>query len=493
MDVFAIARALARSPCQGARGQTTRRRHAGRGLHDHEPGRHRRHGVHAHHQRARGRDPRRVEGRDEAGVEGRRVRAAPDAAAVVLVRSSRHRRRAGRAHREVPRRDAGQSPASCSRRCREQDRSGSSGSRQFRRGRRRRCADQGRRQGRSRYAARHARNRQGDHGRAVHGHRHRHRSAGEEGRQDRQGRCDRARRRRGPRRPAAAKPATSSSCRAGCEGAAPAPAPAAQRPAAPPPAAEALDARSSPTCRTIARRSCWCSAPGPAATRPRSAPRISDSRSRWSSAGRCWAASASTSAAFRRRRCCTRPRSSTKSARCARTASISARRRSTCPSCSSGRTGSSASWSAACRCSRSSARSRWCRASASSPARMSSKSQRADGKTEKIRFEQCIIAAGSEPIKLPFIPDDPRVIDSTGALELSGVPQATAGHRRRHHRPRDGHRVCLAGREALGGRAHAAAHAGRRSGSGPAAGEAPQGALRADPAEHEGHRLHGEA
>ena len=49
--------------------------------------------------------------------------------------------------------------------------------------------------------------------------------------------------------------------------------------------------------------------------------------------------------------------------------------------------------------------------------------QRADGKTEKIRFEQCIVAAGSEPIKLPFIPNDPRVIDSTGALELSGVPQ----------------------------------------------------------------------
>jgi dihydrolipoamide dehydrogenase len=47
----------------------------------------------------------------------------------------------------------------------------------------------------------------------------------------------------------------------------------------------------------------------------------------------------------------------------------------------------------------------------------------ADGKSQKIRFEQCIIAAGSEPIKLPFIPDDPRVIDSTGALELGGVPQ----------------------------------------------------------------------
>jgi dihydrolipoamide dehydrogenase len=46
-----------------------------------------------------------------------------------------------------------------------------------------------------------------------------------------------------------------------------------------------------------------------------------------------------------------------------------------------------------------------------------------DGRSQKIRFEQCIIAAGSEPIKLPFIPDDPRVIDSTGALELGGVPK----------------------------------------------------------------------
>jgi dihydrolipoamide dehydrogenase len=46
-----------------------------------------------------------------------------------------------------------------------------------------------------------------------------------------------------------------------------------------------------------------------------------------------------------------------------------------------------------------------------------------DGKVQKIRFEQCIIAAGSEPIKLPFIPDDPRIIDSTGALELGGVPK----------------------------------------------------------------------
>lgn len=35
-----------------------------------------------------------------------------------------------------------------------------------------------------------------------------------------------------------------------------------------------------------------------------------------------------------------------------------------------------------------------------------------------ITFENAIIAAGSEPVRLPFLPDDPRIIDSTGALEL---------------------------------------------------------------------------
>jgi len=38
--------------------------------------------------------------------------------------------------------------------------------------------------------------------------------------------------------------------------------------------------------------------------------------------------------------------------------------------------------------------------------------------SERIRFEQCIIAAGSEALRLPGLPDDPRIIDSTGALEL---------------------------------------------------------------------------
>ncbi len=48
----------------------------------------------------------------------------------------------------------------------------------------------------------------------------------------------------------------------------------------------------------------------------------------------------------------------------------------------------------------------------------------AEGGTTTVGFEQAIIAAGSEPLTLPFIPSaDPRVIDSTGALELGEVPR----------------------------------------------------------------------
>src|SRR3954464_10545383 len=39
------------------------------------------------------------------------------------------------------------------------------------------------------------------------------------------------------------------------------------------------------------------------------------------------------------------------------------------------------------------------------------------------RFQSGIIAAGSHPAKLPFLPEDPRIFDSTGALELKSVPK----------------------------------------------------------------------
>ncbi len=48
-----------------------------------------------------------------------------------------------------------------------------------------------------------------------------------------------------------------------------------------------------------------------------------------------------------------------------------------------------------------------------------------DGKTQLLRFEQCIIAAGSQAVKLPNFPwDDPRVMDSTDALELQEIPKS---------------------------------------------------------------------
>ena len=47
-----------------------------------------------------------------------------------------------------------------------------------------------------------------------------------------------------------------------------------------------------------------------------------------------------------------------------------------------------------------------------------------DGKTQLLRFEQCIIAAGSQAVKLPAFPwDDERVMDSTDALQLAEVPK----------------------------------------------------------------------
>ncbi len=45
------------------------------------------------------------------------------------------------------------------------------------------------------------------------------------------------------------------------------------------------------------------------------------------------------------------------------------------------------------------------------------------GGTKTIRFKNAIIAAGSQAVRLPFLPDDPRIVDSTGALELRGSPK----------------------------------------------------------------------
>jgi len=49
--------------------------------------------------------------------------------------------------------------------------------------------------------------------------------------------------------------------------------------------------------------------------------------------------------------------------------------------------------------------------------------QEKTGSKKVIGFAKCIIAAGSQAVRLPFMPNDPRVVDSTGALELHSVPK----------------------------------------------------------------------
>ena len=46
----------------------------------------------------------------------------------------------------------------------------------------------------------------------------------------------------------------------------------------------------------------------------------------------------------------------------------------------------------------------------------------AEAKKIIIHFENAIIAAGSQPVRLPFLPEDPRILDSTGALQLQEIP-----------------------------------------------------------------------
>ena len=49
--------------------------------------------------------------------------------------------------------------------------------------------------------------------------------------------------------------------------------------------------------------------------------------------------------------------------------------------------------------------------------------QEKTGTKKAIAFKNCIIAAGSQAVRLPFMPEDPRVVDSTGALGLKEVPK----------------------------------------------------------------------
>ena len=49
--------------------------------------------------------------------------------------------------------------------------------------------------------------------------------------------------------------------------------------------------------------------------------------------------------------------------------------------------------------------------------------QNKTGATQTVGFQRAIIAAGSQAVRLPFLPDDPRIVDSTGALTLEQAPK----------------------------------------------------------------------
>jgi dihydrolipoamide dehydrogenase len=53
----------------------------------------------------------------------------------------------------------------------------------------------------------------------------------------------------------------------------------------------------------------------------------------------------------------------------------------------------------------------------------SGEAQQTTGSSKTVRFKQAVIAAGSQAVRLPFFPNDPRIVDSTGALELRATPK----------------------------------------------------------------------
>jgi dihydrolipoamide dehydrogenase len=53
----------------------------------------------------------------------------------------------------------------------------------------------------------------------------------------------------------------------------------------------------------------------------------------------------------------------------------------------------------------------------------SGEGQQTTGNSKTIKFKQAVIAAGSQAVHLPFFPNDPRIVDSTGALELRSSPR----------------------------------------------------------------------
>ena len=100
---------------------------------------------------------------------------------------------------------------------------------------------------------------------------------------------------------------------------------------------------------------------------------------------------------------------------------------------------------------------------------------------------------GRQAVKLPFMPEDERIVDSTGALLLKSHPEAHAGRRRRDHRARDGHRLLDARHPHRRGRDARRPDAGRRPRPRQGVGEDERAALRQRDAEDEDRRRQGDA
>ena len=234
--------------------------------------------------------------------------AAPDAAALPLLRSSRHRRRRGGAlHAPSLRRWSRTCAASC---CEPRERCATGG----------RISVGERVHGGRNQASRHRRLQ----GRADHRNAHQARPDRRQGggppdarkrqgdarRSGARGRRDRRDQGQGRRQGEPGRSAGDLRRSGAATAAMPAPTAAKPTPAGAAPAARgsANPRRRRRPPRPTSNATCWCSAPALAAIRPPSAPPISARTSCWSSAARRSAASASTSAAFPRRRCCMPPR-----------------------------------------------------------------------------------------------------------------------------------------------------------------------------------------
>jgi pyruvate/2-oxoglutarate dehydrogenase complex dihydrolipoamide acyltransferase (E2) component len=112
-----------------------------------------------------------------------------------------------------------------------------------------------------------------------------------------------------------------------------------------------------------------------------------------------------------------------------------------------------------------------------------------DGKS--VRFNYAIIAAGSQAAKLPFLPDDARIVDFDRRARAAQPAEEAAGDRRRHHRPRDGHGVLDARRAPRRGGDDGWPDARRRSRPGERVAEIQRAALRQGDAQDQDHEGRG--